>query len=151
MKIMKGIGSSIVALLVYVIVPYISYSSLYDFLSKGNSILSKMPFHVNFISGITLFNIFSIGLFITVFAFLSVSSESRKWKVIFSVLHMEFVLGYIIYYYLYGWFSISVSGIGFFLSYSLIFIIFEVITIAKFAKIIVDAPSIKATGSASII
>jgi len=23
-------------------------------------------------------------------------------------------LGYIIYYYLYGWFSISVSGIGFF-------------------------------------
>ena len=114
MKIMKGIGSSIVALLVYVIIPYIYYSSLYDFLSKGNSILSKMPFHVNFISGITLFNIFSIGLFITVFAFFSVSLESRKWKVIFSVLQMEFVLGYIIYYNLYSWFSISVSGIGFF-------------------------------------
>jgi len=114
MKIMKGIGSSIVALLVYVIIPYISYSSLYDFLSQGNSILSKMPFHVNFISGITLFNIFSIGLFITVFAFLRVFSESRKWKVIFSLLQMEFVLGYIIYYYLYGWFIISVSGIGFF-------------------------------------
>jgi len=151
MKIMKGIGSSIVALLVYVIIPYISYSSLYDFLSQGNSILSKMPFHVNFISGITLFNIFSIGLFITVFAFLRVSSESRKWKVIFSVLQMEFVLGYIIYYYLYGWFSISVSGIGFFFSYSGIFIIFAVTTIAKFARIIVDALSIKATGSASII
>ena len=114
MKIMKGILSTIVALLVYVIIPYISYSSLYDFLSQGNSILSKMRFYVNFISGITLFNIFSIGLFITVFAFLRVSSESRKWKVIFSVLQKEFVLGYIIYYYLYGWFSISVSGVGFF-------------------------------------
>jgi len=53
MKIMKGIGSSIVALSVYVIIPYISYSSLYDFISQGSSILSKMPFHVNFISGIT--------------------------------------------------------------------------------------------------
>jgi len=73
-----------------------------------------MPFHVNFISGITLFNVLSIGLFITVFAFLRVSSESRKWKIIFSVMQMEFVLGYIIYYYLYGWFSISVSGIVFF-------------------------------------
>jgi len=73
-----------------------------------------MPFHVNFISGITLFNIFSIGLFITVFAFLRFSSESRIWKVIFSVLQMDFVLGYIIYYYLYSWFSVSVSGIGFF-------------------------------------
>jgi len=114
MKIMKGIGSSIVALLVYVIIPYISYSSLYDFLSQGNSISTKMPLHVNFISGITLFNIFSIRLFITVFAFLMVSSESRKWKVILSVLQMAFVLGYIIYYYLYGCFSISVSGIGFF-------------------------------------
>ena len=110
-----------------------------------------MPFYVNFISGITLFNIFSIGLFITVFAFLRVSSESRKWKVIFSVLHMEFVLGHIIYYYLYGLFSISVSGIGFLSSYSGIFIIFAVITIAKFARIMVDALSIKATGSAFII
>ena len=150
MKIMKGIGSSIVALLVYVIIPYISYLSLYDFLSQGNSILSKMPFHVNFISGITLFNIFSIGLFITVFAFLRVSSESRKWKVIFSVLQMEFVLGYIIYYYLCGWFSNPFQVLDFF-SYSGIFIIFAVITIAKFARIIVDALSIKATGSASII
>jgi len=69
---------------------------------------------VNFISGITLFNILSIGLLITVLAFLKVSSESRIWKVIFSVLQMEFVLGYIIYFYLYGWFSIYVSGIGFF-------------------------------------
>jgi len=41
MKIMKGIVSSIVALLVYVIIIYISYLSLYDFLSQGNSILSK--------------------------------------------------------------------------------------------------------------
>ena len=148
---MKGIVSSTVALLVCVIIPCISYSSLYDFLSQGNSILSKMPFNVNFISGITLLNIFSIGLFITVFAFLRVSSESRKWKVIFSVLQMEFVLGYIYYYYLYGWFIISISGIGFFFSYSGIFIIFALIAIAKFARIIVDALSIKATVSASII
>jgi len=64
MKIMKGIGSSIVALLVYAIIPYISYSSLYDFLSQCKGILSELPFHVNFISGITLFNILSIGLLI---------------------------------------------------------------------------------------
>jgi len=39
----------------------------------------------------------------------------------------------------------------YFFSYSGIFIIFAEITIAKFARKIVDALSIKATGSASII
>ncbi|MGC8497452.1 MAG: hypothetical protein ACP5NL_05605 [Thermoplasmata archaeon] len=150
MKITKGIGSFIVSLFMYVIIPYLFYSTLDGSFSRGSAIVREIPIHIKFISGITVFNIISIGLFIAIFAFLRVSSESRKWKVIFSILQMESVLAYILYFYLYGWLSMSISGFSFYSNYGGIFLIFAVMAIARFARIITDAVTMKGINSASI-